>query len=367
MLSTVIIATTLLAIQGPVERPKLPYEVLPVPAEAAQLVQKLGSSESLVSAQGEVLTILHRSAKPVQTMGGIAMETKPLPGADIQVIQLKMNGGWDEALMSVGFFSPENPKIDVEKILVFRGSKAPGRAVRAKELKGKIEIRMVASKNLGEERGVTVYLPPSASQGIPAFYMADGQGAKEFAEVLEPLILSGKMQPVAIVGVHSGTYKGDRSKPYDPKLDDRGRDYVYNTDPAWFTKHMAFFTQEVPAYVEKEFGISGATRDRAVLGFSNGGAFTAALSVLHPDFARATIPLSVGVPPDFPKPTTPLPRIYAAAGKLEPGFLFGTNRFVEQARSWGATVDFDQYMGGHDNIQWERVVAETAPKIFPPR
>jgi enterochelin esterase-like enzyme len=369
MISSALIAGLLLVPQTTTERPKQPHEFLPAPAEVGQLAAKLGGDESAVYSEGDVLTILYKSEKAgVQVMGGLSGPMKQIPRSDISILQAKLPGGWDEALMSVGFYSPEKPVIDVKKLRVFRGPKAPAPPVRAEQLRGKIFETKLASDSLGEERGVTVYLPPNApTKNLPAFYMADGQGAKGFAEVLEPLILAGKMRPVAIVGVHSGSYKGDRTKPYDPKLDDRGRDYVHQTDAAWFDKHMAFFTKEVPAYAEKAFGISASRADRAVFGFSNGGAFTAALSVKEPGFAANTIPLSVGVPPEFPKPNAPLPRIYAAAGKLEANFLYGTTRFVEQVKAWGADATLETFLGGHDSLQWSRVVADVAPKIFPAR
>lgn len=369
MISSLVVTGLLALGQQPV-RLKQPYEILPAPTDASAYSTRLGSAESAVYADGDVLTILYRSdTSDVQVMGGIAQPMKRIVGTDLNILQAKMSGGWDEALMSVGFYTLDKPFIDPKKMMNFRGSKAPAIPEKLATLQGQLIKKMVPSKSLGEERGITVYLPPNAPKtGLPAFYMADGQGAEGFAKVLEPLIVAGKVKPIAIVGVHSGVYKGEKGKPYDPKLDDRGRDYVYNTDPEWFEKHMAFFTKEVPAVVEKEFGISSARKDRAVFGFSNGGAFTAALSIKVPEFAANTIPLSVGVPPsEFAKPSSPMPRIFVAAGTLEPGFLFGSTTFYEQVKAWGADATLHTYVGGHDPLQWERVVAETAPQIFPPR
>jgi enterochelin esterase-like enzyme len=120
----------------------------------------------------------------------------------------------------------------------------------------------------------------------------------------------------------------------------------------------------VGAYVAKEFGISTKREDRAVTGYSNGGAFSAAVAFRRPEFFGTAMPLSLGVPPLDGKPTAPMPRMFFAGGALE-SFGKHTQDVYEQVKAWGVESSMDLYIAGHDSAMWELAFSRLMPKAFP--
>jgi enterochelin esterase-like enzyme len=345
---------------------KLPYEILPAPADASGLAGRLNGKDSAVWLEGDVMTILHRDATADQLMvtGSVQQPMKRIPGTDLWIIQLKMPN-WEEAFFSYGFMSLSAPPGTRVTFDTWYGPKSPRKPTTAQTLQGKLVQRTLHSASLGEDRNLTIYLPPNAhTRDLPAFFMGDGQGCEAFAKVLEPLILAGRVRPCAIVGVFSAEYKG-KPGAYDPKLDFRGLEYLHIEAPDRFGRHMTFFTQEVLDHVAKEFGISKRRNDLALFGFSNGGAFAAAVGVLHPEIFGTVMPFSPGLPPPDKKPAGKLPAFYFSAGKLE-SFSRATTAAYEQAKGWGVNTTLDLYLAGHDPEQWHMAFANLAPKVFPP-
>ena len=348
---------------------RLPFEVLPPPADPEPFKNRLNGKDTEIWIDGDVLTVLHRHAgEHVQLSGGLQQKMNRIEGTDLWILQLKMPG-WEKAFFAYIFLGDEfaqGSRLSA-KIQTWYGPQAPPRPVRAEELQGKVIERTIHSDSLNEDRLLSIYIPPNApDHDLPAFFMADGQGCREYAKMLEPLILSGKVRPSAIVGVYSGEYRGDRAKGYDPKLDLRNLEYTPQDDVQRFNNHMELFTREVPAYVAREFHISTRREDRAVFGFSNGGAFSAAAAVRHPEVFSHAMPLSLGVPPEDPKPAGPLPTFHFAAGKLET-FQFATTRTYEKMKEWGANATLDILTSGHDPQMWETAFAMFAPLVFPAR
>jgi enterochelin esterase-like enzyme len=167
------------------------------------------------------------------------------------------------------------------------------------------------------------------------------------------------------VGVDNGGYRGDRTKPFDVAMDYRAKEYVNGQDPAWFDKHLKFFTEEVPAYVAKEFGVSTRPEDRAIMGCSNGGAFAATVAYRRPGLFSAALPFSLGVPPDVPLPGWP-PRMFFAAGTLE-SFSLRTQAVYEAVKPALPNARYDLYTAGHDPTMWQLAFARFAPEVFPPK
>jgi enterochelin esterase-like enzyme len=345
----------------PKARWKKPYQVLEAPTSAADAKTHLGAEVDAVWLEGDVLTFAHKSsAAQVQLSGGVQEPMKRLPGTDIWIIQVKMPG-WEKAFVTYSFI--ESGKFAGMKL--WKGSQAPELPQKAKTLQGQVIERKFHSDALGEDRPLFIYLPPNApNQGLPAVFLADGGACKSYAAVLEPLILAHKVRPCAIVGIESGGYRGDRNGGYDPSKDFRAKEYVPGEDADRFDRHLKFFTDEVGAYVAKEFGISTKREDRAVTGFSNGGAFSAAVAFRKPEFFGTSMPLSLGVPPADPKPATPLPRMFFAGGALE-SFGFHTNGVYEQVKGWGVESSMDLYIAGHDPAMWELAFSKLMPKAFP--
>lgn len=340
-----------------------PFTILPTPTSAGDLGKHLNSKGDGLWLDGDVLTFLHRSqAKAVQLTGGIQKPMTQIAGTDLWIIQLQMKG-WESALISYGFV--EDGKFPTQ--LLWRGRKAPSMPLEVHQLQGRVIKESVHSVSMGEDRTVYTYLPPTGPRrDIPAVFLADGGACEAFAKVLEPLIKSGKVRPCAIVGVANGTYKGSPGEPYDAMKDFRAKEYVPGFDDERFNQHLKFFTEEVLAHVSKRYGISTRRSNLAITGFSNGGAFSAAVAVKRPEFFGTALPMSLGIPPNDPKPSTPMPRMFFAAGRLE-SFGLRTGDFYQKMKGWGVTSSFDLYLAGHDFNMWKLAFSRLMPKTFPGR
>lgn len=329
----------------------------------ASIAARLEGKESAVWLEGDVLHLAAKGREPMQVTGGIQMPLKQVPESDLWVARLKMDG-WDSAFISYAFLGKEfRPGIRFE---FWRGKNAPPDPRRV-EKPHRIETFETASQILGESRGVTVYLPPGEHKNLPAVVMADGGAASQWAMSLEVLIREGKVRPMAIIGIHSGGYKGDRSQPYDPKLDMRAREYLHASDPDRFKLHLKWVTDELLPEMAERFGISRKREDLAVAGFSNGGAFAASAGAMANQTFGAAIPLSVGLPSLGERPSGPLPKFFFAAGKLEAGFLRGTTQAYEKVKGWGAEAELEPYVAGHDPLMWEMAFNRFVQKVFPAR
>lgn len=320
-----------------------PYQVLPLPPNAAALSARL-EGDSGVWLDGDVLTFVRRrKAGYVGVTGGV-QESMRLVGSDLWVLRVRMKG-WERAVIQYAFFTPERPSPPYEAYRVWRGPSAPSVPL-AQPLRGRLEHVTVSSKALGEGRRLTVYLPPDAKPGIPAFFVADGEVTEGFAQALEPLILAGKMRPAAIVGVYSGDWEGRglRGQEYGRRGGDRYR------------RHREFFSREVPAWAAKTFGISALTKDRAVVGFSSGGSFAGALAAEAPGVFGTVAPLASG---SVLAPKAPKPRYFFGVGTLD-GSMSST---AAAARRVGGALD--TYVGGHDFEIWRLAFARIAPRVFP--
>ncbi|RYG17250.1 hypothetical protein EON82_24070, partial [bacterium] len=178
-----------------------PYKFLPVPTDASTLEARLGDKPDTMWRDGNVLTFLARDKGTTMFLsGGIQEQMKRIPGTDLWIAQLSFDD-WDHAIVSYNFIHSDVKPGQRFEHKVWYGPLAPT-IERSKPLKGRIEERTLKMERLGgEERNIRVYLPPNAPKsGLPAFFMADGQGCESFASALEPLILSGKVRPCAIVG-----------------------------------------------------------------------------------------------------------------------------------------------------------------------
>src|SRR5688500_12114460 len=102
------LALGLLAFAPQDARRKDPFEVLPAPSDPTELTSRLGSEESSITVEGEVLTVLYKGGgKNVHMTGGIQKPMKKV--GDLWVLQLKMPG-WEKAFISYSFFDPAELK-----------------------------------------------------------------------------------------------------------------------------------------------------------------------------------------------------------------------------------------------------------------
>lgn len=349
--SSYIASMVLLLGQGSVRET---YTVLPLPP-AAELT-KLLSEKGKLSVNGEELTfVLHEKADGIQLLGGIQRPLEKVPNTeDLWALRIRVPNA-DQIVLTWGFIpmGPVGPtRFNPEG--VYRGPKAEPELAKAKLLQGKLEPFEIESKALGEKRKGSVYMPPASlikpGEKPFALYAADG-ASQMLAEVMEPLMLKGELPPIAIVGIESGGYKGDRSKPYDSEQDMRAKEYIREIGKERFDQHLKFFSEEAVAWAERKYGIGGRRENRGVIGFSNGGAFAGDAGLRRGDVFGLSVPLSMGIPPELKKPKI-LPQFYLCAGTLEAGFLRATTTFARQIMDWKGTLKFNERVGGHDDAIW---------------
>ncbi len=187
------------------------------------------ADDPIVTIDGDVATfIFHAEADRVElTLGGEpeSHALTRLPEGDDWTIKLQ-RPGFDRAVFSYRLASSRaGRKIGgaLSAQRTWRGPHAPPAPIVSDVLKGTLDVAEVASEALGTRRKLTTYIPPGhdRSRPSPVIYAADGESVREFARTLEPLITTGQVPHIILVGVHSGGYLKDLvdAKAYDPEKD----------------------------------------------------------------------------------------------------------------------------------------------------
>ncbi|RYG39642.1 esterase family protein [bacterium] len=341
--------------------PAVPVEK---PNEYVGFVNRLGAENAGIFARKDRLTLLaHGKDNPFILPDWLRLIFVRDDAADLWVAQATMKD-WDRV-----FFTYTLKQDGKTTRPVYYGSRAPRAPKSAEGLLGSLQTTAFPSKELGESREITVYLPPGGGTKLNAVYMADGQSCEAFAKVLEPLILAKRVAPTAIVGLFHGLYKGDGAK-YDFAQDFRAREYLKIADPERFESHLRFVTEEVIPWAEPKFGLASGAAHRALFGFSNGGAFALVASAERPEIFGSVLPYSIAVyDRDELRKTVEgkrLPRYWLAAGTLE-SFVQATGEAETILKGGHARVQFDRYVAGHDSALWQMAFAQALPKVFPAR
>ncbi|HEY0735230.1 MAG TPA: alpha/beta hydrolase-fold protein [Herpetosiphonaceae bacterium] len=317
---------------------------------AQELMARKTQAGADVWADGDELTFVYEGkADEVRVCCGIELPMQRVPDSDLWVLTVRVED-LAHAVISYAFFVTQNeqPIEDRPHFTTWRGPQAPPPVAHATALAGRIQQYALESAFLKEERDLTVYLPPGHDPTLaaPVIYVADGQSVPDFAAVLEPLITQGTIPPLVLVGAHSPT------GPFpDPSQDLRAQEYLPDHNLARFQAHERFFTEEVPAWAERELGVATDPAQRAVFGFSNGGVFAAAMGLRHPNRYGHSLAFSLGMPPGLPHSTTA--RFYLVAGTLEPGFHSRTQEFAGDLADYGVDHVFRDRVSGHDSVMWQ--------------
>src|SRR5262249_20980741 len=155
-----------------------------------------------------------------------------------------------------------------------RGPHAPVTPVRKEKLAGTWVARKLWSDALQETRKLSIYLPPGYHEGGNYPTMYAGDGGYGWANYVEPLIESGAIPPIVMVGAGDGQ-GGIVEDGSSLGVELRMADYLPGFENAGdrFDRHMRFFTEELVPYAEKEFALARERTKRAVQGQSNSAVF----------------------------------------------------------------------------------------------
>lgn len=319
---------------------------------AAELLDRKAKEGAPIWAEGNELTFVYQGqADEVEVCCGIQQPMQQVQDTDLWVLTVRVQD-LPQAVISYGFLATRNgqPVDNTANGAVWRGAQAPPPIQRASSLRGQIKHSTLNSAALGEQRELTVYLPPDYASAPPigVIYMADGQSVPDFAAVLEPLIADGRLPSLLLVGVNSpiGPFP-------NPSQDLRAQEYIPEENPARFAAHERFFVDEVTEWAERELAAPSSRQQRAVFGFSNGGVFAAAMGLRHPDQYGHVLAFSLGVQPGIATAAEQSSEFYLVAGTLEEGFHSATATFGHTLQSLQATYVFRDRVCGHDTIMWQ--------------
>jgi enterochelin esterase-like enzyme len=121
-----------------------------------------------------------------------------------------------------------------------------------------------------------------------------------------------------------------------------------------FGAHLRFVTDEVIPWAGERFGpVDGSW---IASGYSNGACWAINAAQRRPDVFGAVAAFSAGLVPHriTGAARAAAVRHYLAAGTLERGFRRSTGDWAERLRRAGLPCRHEEWVGGHDNLWWER-------------
>jgi enterochelin esterase-like enzyme len=333
---------------------------------AQQLIDRHTREKSAVWTEGDTATFFWRGeAEQVKLhFGGETMNLRRLPDSDVWTVRVT-RPQLQSGVFSYAIAPRKRGKEERPQFQTWRGPKAPLAPVIAAKFQGTNKIVQFDSKALDEKRALNVYLPPghNRSKSYPVVYAADGMTN---ADLLEPLILAGKLPPLIAIGVSSGAYRGDPAKSYSTKKDLRALEYLPGFDDIRFAKHERFFCEEMRAWAEREFGASANRAERAVFGVSNGGRFAFEMGARHADLFGHVYAFSVAGKrkyEPFAKPAD-APDFYLAAGTWEKVFHTITQELGRKLKENGVRHIFSSRVASHDAAMWRDEFVKAVERSF---
>jgi enterochelin esterase family protein len=240
------------------------------------------------------------------------------------------------------------------------------------------------STTLGRHRRMHVYTPPGYELGkgkYPVLYLLHGASDSDNSWssvgragfILDNLIAAGKAKPMIVVmpaGHTSAAFGGGAGRGMDEFADD--------------------FVKDIMPYIEKNYRVSAARKDRAIAGLSMGGMQTLNIAFSHLDkFAYVGVfssgifgggPRAPGAPAPAVSPIEEWEKRRAATlndDKLKQGlkllwiatgkddFLLKTSQAtVELLKKHGLSPVYQETEGAHTWLVWRVYLHEFAPQLF---
>jgi uncharacterized protein len=144
------------------------------------------------------------------------------------------------------------------------------------------ETFTIASRALGEERRINVYLPPaytaSATTRLPVLYMPDGGMSEDFLHVaglVQVSVGNGTMRPFVLVGIENTQRRRDMTGPTQVEADRKIAPAVGGS-----AAFRGFIRSELMPAVAARYRTTGET---AIIGESLAGLFVVETLLLEPD------------------------------------------------------------------------------------
>ena len=247
-------------------------------------------------------------------------------------------------------------------------------------------IRSFASAVLGNQRDLTVYLPPGYGERsdlrYPVLYMQDGQNLFDperafipgqhwrLAEAADEAIAARTAKPVIIVGIdNTGASRIDE---YTPTIDKMRKVGGRATD------YARFLLDEVKPAVDERFLSLTNGPNTAIGGSSLGGLIALYLALTRPDVFSAVAAMSPSVWWDERHILAAVdgfsaahrPRVWLDIGGREGREALENTRLLRDrlvARGWGEGLHyFEDRRGDHSERAWARRARAMLEHLFPP-
>ncbi|AKF82864.1 esterase [Myxococcus fulvus 124B02] len=152
-------------------------------------------------------------------------------------------------------------------------------------------LYLLSSSVLGEERRISVYLPPGYDTAkdarFPVLYMPDGGLQEDFphvASAVDAAIRAGEMRPLIVVGIENTVRKRDMTGPSEVAAD---RELVPGSGGS--AAFRAFIRDELIPDISRRYRVTG---ERAVIGESLAGLFLLETFFLQPEMFDTYLVLS---------------------------------------------------------------------------
>ncbi len=193
-------------------------------------------------------------------------------------------------------------------------------------IKGKFSEIELYSQKLSETRKVSTYIPPGfIGPELPVIIFTDGQSLQYYSRMIDPMIEQKLIQPIALMGIHSGRQAIVTPKSHLPK-DVRGADYLPGFDaefPNRFDAHMNFVINRALPNLINTIGGDLSKNPVSVVGHSNGGVFALHAGLNNPDLITSVLAVSAGYggireAQEAPSRSS---TFFLSAGYFEPTFL----------------------------------------------
>jgi enterochelin esterase-like enzyme len=245
---------------------------------------------------------------------------------------------------------------------------------RVKKLKGRLIRKKIRSNSLNEERDITIYVPPryNSKTKYPVVYLADGNVVTQYALYVEYLIRQKQLPGIILVGVHSSRSSFD-GKTYDPAKDRRSLEYndgfhkFVKGDSIRFDRHLQFFCEEVPSFIESNYSVSAQRKDHVLFGYSNGASFTVSAGLKYPQVYANILSSSISWSLALEEPgwnASTAPYYHLASGTLEPTFLKTTDAWALILKHHRVAYSNTHYNSGHDTLMWRYFLLKSLEEIL---
>lgn len=329
----------------------------------------MGGSDQIWWLDSDRLTLV---ARPGDGMApiiccAIQLPLEPIAGTEFAAIVVRVPR-IDEALLDVTHIPSRRgrPPEDI------RGARAVQAPPRVETLAGTLETFSLHSVVLGEERTISVHLPPDVAPGerLPVVYLADGI-PDSYAAIAEAAARDGRAGRAILVGLHSarGEIPNCGWNRCERRVLEFHPDITLAEPPARnpFLRHMAFVADELIPYIESRYPASRRREDRISAGSSAGGSWAFGAAETRPDLFGKVLAMSSSSRAAAARAEALRgSRVFAGGGIFDVGFFEPTRAAVEAARRAGGDATFREMVSGHSPHMWEVLFADGLAWLLPP-